>query len=214
MGLSYNGWSDLVRHGRDKRYYRARDKGVLPAASKCLGCQQLLPVTCVPYHSEEYGPTLEDYWASCRPLCHRCHAMLHARFVTPNRWKRYLAQAAEGTIDENEYPQSANIASLLSKYKAKGWKDIPDVPMPMHAPEYLKALPLEEYCGPPKVATLRVVDRVSGNTFEVHDWTIYGADLEKLKLERLDINLQVALAKLESVRDFPKYKPLYFSNLE
>ena len=207
MGLPYNGWSDLVRHGRDKYYYPARDKGVLPAASECHGCRNSLPPSCVPYHAEEYGPTLEDYWVSCRPLCHRCHAMLHARFVTPNRWKRYLAQAAEGSIDAIEYPTSANIAPLLSKYKAR--RDIPDTPMPEGAPQYMKSLPLDEHRGPPKVAMLRIID-LGGNTVDVPDWKIYGAGLENLKLERPDFDTQAGLSKLKKVKDFPMYKPLYF----
>ncbi len=204
VGLPYNGWSDLVRHGRDKRYYQARDNGVLPAASECLGCGESLPASCVPYHAEEYGPTLEDYWASCQPLCHRCHAMLHARFGTPNRWKRYLAQAADGAIDEVEYAPSTQIAALLSRYKAKG--DIADVPMPKGAPEYMKSLPLEEYRGPTKVAMLRVLNH-SGNVIEVADWTLYGTELEKF--ERRDIDVEPLVSTLGSVAGFPKYKPLY-----
>ncbi len=95
--------------------------------------------------------------------------MLHARFVTPNRWKRYLAQAAKGSIDEIEYPNSVRIAPLLSRYKAK--KDIPDVPMPKGAPEYMKSRPLGEYRRPLKVAMLRVAD-LAGTTVDVPDWTL------------------------------------------
>ena len=180
-GLPYNGWAESVRHGRDKHYYHARKKGVLHPASQCLGCNEPLNESCVPYHAEDYGPTLEDYWASCKPLCHRCHAMLHARFRTPNRWKEYLAQAAQGDIDTVQYPQGNQIAGLLSKYKNR--EDISYVEMPEQASEYLRTLPLVEYDGPTKAATLLVEDIESGNKVEVPDWTIYGVTLENLGKE-------------------------------
>lgn len=210
MGLPYNGWSDLVRHGRDYCYYRARDGGILSAAPICLGCSEELPPSCVPYHAEEYGPTREDYWASCRPLCNRCHAMVHARLSVPNRWKRYLAQAADRAIDEREYPRSRSRSPYALTKKCAAMKDILDVSMPASAPEYLKSLSLEEYRGPWKVALLRVLG-LDGNIIEVHDWKLYGANLEKLMIERPDIDIQTARSKLKNVRGFPVYKPLYFS---
>jgi hypothetical protein len=84
--------------------------------------------------------------------------------------------------------------------------------MPKGAPEYVKSLPLEEYRGPSKVAMLRVVD-LAGAKVDVPDWTLYGADLERLKLERPDFDIQAARSRFNKVRDFPKYKPLYLSNL-
>ena len=90
---------------------------MLAPAIECLGCKEHFEQSGIPYHAEEYGPTLEDYWESCVPLCHRCHAMLHARFQTPNRWNQYLAQAADGAIDISEYPQRKQIVALLSKFK-------------------------------------------------------------------------------------------------
>lgn len=176
-GLGYNGWLDFVRHGRDKHYYHARQKGVLPEATNCLGCKAEFTGP-VPYHAEEYGPTLEDYWASCAPLCHRCHAMLHARFKTPNRWKRYLSQAVLGQVDASEFPNSTQIAALLSKYKSR--EDIPDVKMPEGVPDYFKSLSLHEYVGPEKVATLLVIDLSTLGKVEVPDWTLYGQGLERL----------------------------------
>ena len=119
-GLPYNGWSETIRHGRDKHYYHAQRRKILPQIAECTICSCVLPDGCIPYHAEEYGPTLEDYWASCVPLCHRCHAMLHARFLTPNRWHRYVAQAVINNIDDEEYPLSKNIAPMLSRYKSIG----------------------------------------------------------------------------------------------
>lgn len=177
-GLPYNGWSALVRHGRDKHYYRAQRKGVLLPAVECLGCKACFGKSSVPYHAEEYGPTHEDYWASCVPLCHRCHAMLHARFRTPNRWRKYLAQAADGNIDETEYPQRKQIAALLSKFKNR--EDIANIRMPENVPEYFRSLPMKEHAGTDKVATLLVTALDTGHKVEVPDWTLYGATLNLL----------------------------------
>ena len=186
-GLPYNGWSALVRHGRDKHYYHAQRNKILPQSAICTCCQIELPIDCIPYHQEEYGPALEDCWASSVPLCHRCHAMLHARFVTPNRWKHYLGQALSGAIDDGEYPPSKNIAPMLSRFKSR--KDISFVPMPESVPSYFSALSFEEYSGPSKLATLKVIDQANGNQTEVPDWTLYGENLELLTTEnRRELN--------------------------
>ncbi|MFT7542792.1 MAG: hypothetical protein ACI9K5_003772 [Gammaproteobacteria bacterium] len=177
-GLPYNGWAEPVRNGRDNHYYHARNKSVLKQTDSCLACGHDFGDAPVPYHAEEYGPTLEDYWASCEPLCHRCHAMVHARFLTPNLWKQFLAQLASGSLDEGIYPQSTQVAALLSKFKNR--KDIDFVPMPTKGDPYLLSLPMEDYAGADKVATLRVADQVTGEHVEVPDWTIYGEDLAGL----------------------------------
>lgn len=180
-GLPYNGWSALIRHGRDKHYYHAQKKKLLPQKPICIVCGANLPSECIPYHAEEYGPTLEEYWMSCVPMCHRCHAMLHARFITPNRWRLFLHQAVSGGIDNVEFPMSKSIAPMLSRFKSK--EDIEFVPMPDSAPPYVVNLPEEEYTGPPKAATLRVMDQATGNEIEVPDWTLYGEGLEQLNGE-------------------------------
>lgn len=177
-GLPYNGWTEEVRHDRDKYYYPARDKGVLRAATSCDACGISFEGKPVPYHAEEYGPTLEDYWVSCVPICNRCHAMLHARFATPNLWRLFLHQLASRSLDAEMFPQSSQIAALLSKFKNR--KDIAPVEMPADCNEYLGSLPMSDYCGPPKVATLLVVDQMTGEILEVPDWTIYAENLEKM----------------------------------
>lgn len=183
-GLPYNGWPAHVRHGRDKHYYHARDNHILKAADSCLACGQQFHGVPVPYHAEEYGPTLEAYWVSCEPLCHRCHAMLHARFVTPNLWKQFLWQIASGFIDSTTYPLGTQIAGLLSKFKNR--PDINFVPMPSRVNPYLCSLLLTEYTGPNKVATLLVLDQETGQKIEVPDWTIYGEDLATLSSSERD----------------------------
>ncbi len=184
-GLPYNGWSAHVRHGRDKHYYHARRRKILPQMPGCIGCRVCLPKDCISYHSEEYGPTLEDYWKSCVPMCHRCHAMLHARFATPNLWKRYLGQAVAGAIDDLEYPSSKAIAPMLARYRHR--EDIAFVPMPSAAPVYFRRLPLMEYAGPPKVATLLVLDPRTQSKVEVPDWTLYGLNLQDLAVEEASV---------------------------
>ena len=205
-GLPYNGWSELIRHGRDKHYYHAQSKKLLPQVAACLLCKCDLPESCIPYHAEEYGPAIEDYWSSCVPLCHRCHAMLHARFVTPNRWFRYVRQAVSGEIDQAEYPQSKFIAPMLSRFKKR--PDMGSETLPGNAPDYIKALPMAEYTGHPKVATLKVIEHSSGQVIEVPDWTLYGESLENLsetemaELERRSVDVSGFLSgKIEVERD-------------
>lgn len=183
-GLAYNGWPASVRHSRDRHYYHARKCGILPPATNCAGCEEFFTAHPIPYHSEEYGPTLEDYWKSCAALCHRCHAMLHARFATPNLWKRYLSQIADGRIDGDEFPQRKQIVALLSKFKARG--DTSFVPMPDRVSDYFRCLPPTEYKGPEKIATLLVRDGARDRELEVPDWTIYGINLELLNNDQRD----------------------------
>ena len=180
-GLPYNGWSALIRHGRDRHYYHAQQKKLLPQFPMCICCNVDLSPDWITYHSEEYGPTLEDYWASAVPMCHRCHAMLHARFLTPNRWKRYLHQAVSGAIDDEEYPLSKSIAPMLSRFRSR--KDIDFCEMPEGAPQYFKDLPEDECLESTKAATLLVIDQDTSEEVEVPDWTLYGEDLELLPAE-------------------------------
>jgi hypothetical protein len=195
-GLPYNGWIEEVRHGRDNHYYHARTKGVLRATTTCDACGVSFGDKPVPYHAEDYGPTLEDYWKSCVPLCHRCHAMVHARFVTPNLWRLFLRQLNSHSLDETVFPQSSQVAALLSKFKNRD--DIDTVEMPSECNEYLGSLPMTDYSGSPKVATLLVVNQQTQQVTEVPDWTIYGEDLEKLSSEERG----VLTARGLSVADF------------
>lgn len=175
-GLPYNGWTGLVRMGvRYGAYERARRRRVLAAPPNCSCCNASLPTDCVPYHAEEYGPTHEDYWDSCVPLCHRCHAMLHARFRLPNMWKLLLVQSADRAIDEDLFPPRKNMARMKAR------PDIAHVRMKEHIPDYFSSLPLTEYKGPWKPATLRVRELENGTVVEVPDWLTYGEDLSAAK---------------------------------
>ena len=183
-GLPYNGWPEQIRHGRDKHYYHARSEGVFRAASACDACGVSFGDQPISYHAEEYGPTLEDYWSSCVPLCHRCHAMVHARFATPNCWNLFLQQLAEGVLDEDLFPRSTQVAALLSKFKNR--RDIASVERPKAGNAYLLALPMTDYAGPTKTATLLILDQRSQIVTEVPDWTIYGERLERLGIDERD----------------------------
>lgn len=162
-GIPYNGWPEHVRHGRDKRYYHARSKDVLRVASACDACGVSFGDQPVPYHAEEYGPTLEEYWSSCVPLCHRCHAMVHARFATPNYWNLFLRQLAEGVLDEDLFPRSTQVAALLSKFKNR--RDISSVVRPNAVNAYLLALPLTDYVGPTKRASKKSLCEAGDHQF-------------------------------------------------
>jgi hypothetical protein len=143
--------------------------------------------------------------------------MLHARFQTPNRWKKYLTQSAAGEIDESEFPQRKQIVALLSKFKNR--EDIPYFRMPDNVPEYFRVLPMMEYAGAEKVATLLIADLDKGKTVEVPDWTLYGEKLEGLgeterrSLVERGIDIEGFLAgavKLPlNAAGIPQYKRLY-----
>lgn len=217
--LPYNGWTGLVRMGsRYGAYKRARRRRVLAAAPICSCCNTSLPADCVPYHAEEYGPTHEAFWDSCVPLCHRCHAMLHARFRLPNMWKLLLGQAADGAIDEGLFPPRKSMA------KMKARPDTAYVPMPAHVPGYFSSLPLTEYIGPWKPATLRVRELGNGSVIEVPDWLTYGEDLRAATSEEVQgmrsrgVNVDGFLAgDIRLPRQATgalRYDPLYLSPIE
>ncbi len=184
-GHPYNGWNQLVRYGRDKHYYHAQKRMILPQERICRCCKQELPDGVIPYHSEDYGPTLEDYWRCCVQLCHRCHGMVHARFRTPNRWKRLLTQIVAGDIDKEEFPVGKNIAGMLSKFNNR--EDTADyVPMPEAIDGHFSNMLLTEYEGPLKAATLLVRDIETDVVTEVPDWTLYGDELDNLSVDERD----------------------------
>ena len=219
-GLPYNGWIEEVRHSRDYYYYDARTRGALPHTATCHACDCSFGDNPVPYHAEDYGPSLEDYWKSCVALCHRCHAMVHARFSTPNMWRLFLTQLSSKSLDEALFPQSSQVAALLSKFKNRS--DIEPIDMPAEYNEYLGSLPMTQYNGAIKVATLLVLDQNTQEITEVPDWTIYGEGLENLS----DEGRAILTTRGLSIEDFlsdkilvtrkssgdRQYKKLYLNN--
>ena len=68
--------------------------------------------------------------------------------------------------------------ALLSKFKNR--EDISYFQMPGNVPDYFRVLPMKEFAGAQKVATLLVADIDTGCKVEVPDWTLYGQNLERL----------------------------------
>jgi hypothetical protein len=171
------------------------------------------------YHAEEYGPTLEDYTVSCVAMCNRCHAMIHARFETPNLWRAYVSQANKGWIDASLFPDRARYVSLLSKFRSRD--DTAEVPVTPVEDGYLSRLPTTELAGPAKAATLRVQLPGSGEPVEVPDWLVYGSDLsflstpERITLESRGIDVQGFVRgeiPIERVNGRLVYRRLYFGS--
>lgn len=219
-GLPYNGWPAHVRHGRDRHYYHAQRNALLGPADTCVGCAKPPHEYRFGYHAEEYGPTLEDYWASCVALCNPCHAMLHARFTTPNLWRLYLSQVKQGSVDSRLFPDPKHYVSLLSKLRSRN--DVTPVPSASDRRGYLTELSDTEYAGAPKVATLLVRRLDRDEPIEVPDWLLYGSDLsllngaERAALKNRGISLNSFLdGTIPIERDRygnPVYRRLYFKN--
>lgn len=94
---NYNGWPGFVRDRRMPDYRYMIKKGMLPALEECVGCGlKDTKAGLLGYHSEEYGPTLEEYRDSMVVLCPRCHGFLHVRHQFPRRWRLYLKSLHEG----------------------------------------------------------------------------------------------------------------------
>lgn len=186
-GLPYNGWPVKVRFGRARHYSFAVRNGLLQKSSTCIGCGANFRGR-LHYHAEEYGPTAQDYWNACVPVCVRCHAMIHARFAIPNLWKKYLSQIAQQCVDDAEFPAGTHIAACLRRFKTR--PDQSDCGEYERGTGYLESLPVYEYVGPEKVATLLVVDPNTGVSIEVPDWIVYGFSLERLSPEN-----QIALTR-------------------
>ena len=185
QGLPYNGWTAAVRHGsRYTAYERARRWGVLPPAAACLCCRASLPQHAIPYHAEEYGPTHEDFWLSCVPMCHRCHAWLHARFAMPKLWRLLVSQAANGEIDETLFPTRLRMAPVHRRPDT-GLEELSSA-----VSAYFAELPMQENSGPPKVATLLVRPQGSADTIRVPDWEVYGERLERATEEERALLLE------------------------
>jgi len=194
MGERYNGWNSLIRNGRDKHYYHARRRGILPQAVICAICEHDYQEPCIGYHSEEYGPTIEDYFSHCVPLCNHCHAMLHIRHAAPNRWNDYLTRLADG----EQFTSSPHYVSQLSH--CRKLPEIASTPIPSTLSRYAEALMDPPYQGEDKVATLLVQPLDSQDVVELPDWTLYGNTLERLtqsgrdRLESRGVDLSRFLA--------------------
>lgn len=91
---SYNGFTPAQRIAGDKIIKAAIARGeLLPLnKTKCSLCGQDKGIRH--YHCEDYSP--ENILNDVRPLCWRCHMMLHTRFRHPKSWKKYLQEVKSG----------------------------------------------------------------------------------------------------------------------
>lgn len=150
----YNGWPGIVREARGKKFYaqlRLKNSPI-PKLSQCDLCGSQGPG--LTYHAEEYGSTWEDYVKSTHAVCPYCHGMIHMRFQFPNRWLRFRSRLnpfgpADLPLKFKDLGHFFNEASKLN--------DIPADQVPEQnncGIDWVDALPLTAYKGPPKIATV------------------------------------------------------------
>jgi hypothetical protein len=140
MSTAYKQWPGKTREARFLEYKAARAAGKIPAPGGCEMCGQTHGTM---HHAEDYGPTLEDYFAALHSLCGRCHAWLHLRFRFPGLWARYK-ETCRRTGPQPPVP------SMSAVYYAPGRKDVPVVEYP-HGGQWWELLSTERYSEHPKL---------------------------------------------------------------
>lgn len=80
---SYRGFSSEVRIRGWQKVWAARQLGILPAPTTCSIC---LCACAGHYHSEDYSCPLD-----AKPVCRRCHTILHHRFKRPQIWEALVS---------------------------------------------------------------------------------------------------------------------------
>lgn len=147
MSLSeYNGWSGLDRDKADRRLKAAITKESwkyphLIQRGPCVMCGHDRGIML---HAEEYGPSLNDYIASLRSVCAKCHGMIHLRFRFPGIWSVFKSRLKVG-----EKPEPVDhIGQVFGKCNA--WKDCAVVESEPNG-TWWDELPLVKYAGPRKV---------------------------------------------------------------
>src|SRR5579862_5070813 len=133
---SYKQWSAPTREARFREYKSARAAGRLQPPGPCEICGQTLGTM---HHAEDYGPTLEAYFAALHSVCGRCHAMLHCRFRFPGQWSVYKHKC------RTEGPQPL-VASMGEVYY-RLTRDIPPVKHP-EGNTWWEVLSTARYAGP------------------------------------------------------------------
>lgn len=91
---SYNGFSPAQRQKGDKIIKAAIAEGKLKPLTevKCYICGQDEGIRH--YHNEDYSP--ENVIADARPVCWRCHMMIHKRFRHPKSYEKYISEVKAG----------------------------------------------------------------------------------------------------------------------
>lgn len=104
---SYNGFTPAQRMAGDKIIKAAIAEGrLLPLNdTKCSMCGQDKGIRH--YHCEDYSP--ENILNDVKPLCWRCHMMLHSRFRHPKSYEKYKAEIAAGKVYPPVYKHDFDI---------------------------------------------------------------------------------------------------------
>lgn len=80
---TYRGFSSEERIRGWQKVWAARELGILPAPTRCSIC---LSACAGQYHSEDYSRPLD-----AKPVCRRCHIILHQRFQRPQIWEALVS---------------------------------------------------------------------------------------------------------------------------
>lgn len=162
----YNGWAAKARQVRGSAFYAALNRGEIDPPKVCAACGQENGPVWNTYHAEDYGSLWDDYLKEAKPLCPRCHGMIHLRFQFPNRWIRYKQRIL--LPNYGGLWQFKNLTEVFAF--AKTIKDIEYVEDKPTGIEWLDKIPPHPYEGVEKIAT--VID----DGQEVPDPKIYGDD--------------------------------------
>jgi hypothetical protein len=163
----YNGWSGRIREIRGAKQTADVKSGKIKATGQCEVCGNTKGLT---FHCEEYGSTYQDMLDNLHELCPYCHGILHLREKWPNRFTRFKHRIVHGTLETVEFD---NLWAFFTKAKSLkdinqlyvGW-DPETIPL---AVKWLFEIPLHQYQGMPKIAT--IIDKKTGDILP--DPTIY-----------------------------------------
>lgn len=132
---AYKQWTAAIRTARFAEYKAARAAGRLSKPGACEICGQTKGTM---HHAEDYGPTVDDYFAALHSLCGRCHAWLHMRFRYPGLWARYKQICRK----QGPQPPVKHMGEVF--HSTSRGKDIPVVNYP-HQGRWWEVLSTERY---------------------------------------------------------------------
>lgn len=168
---NYNGWRGVVRTTRGAKFYQMLKDKKIPPPKTCAMCGQEHGPVWNTYHAEDYGSTWDDYLQEAKPVCPRCHGMIHSRFRFKNRWKRYKQRILQ--------PNFGGLGTFKTLNDVFAYmRQISDIEYIEDAPTgilWLDQMPLVPYSGPEKIATAIVAGE------EIPDPEVYGVDWDTMK---------------------------------
>ncbi len=136
----YNGFTGAQRRRGEQVLQVLRRNGVLPAPERCALCDTTGRIT---YHAEDYF----DPFALVS-LCFPCHMALHARFKSPDRWRKRLdANANTPRIAEFEAlpMEEPDFASWLRANTPGPHDQVAQIWGAQEVPDYRPRKPLPDY---------------------------------------------------------------------